>query len=124
MCIRDRSCSACSAHVEKDVRALAGVADVSVSLLTNSMTVTYDERALSSAGVIAAVEHAGYGASVASSGGARAQAAAPQLQDEVRGMKTRLIWSIVFTVPPVSYTHLGSASAAKGFPFPPRILRY
>ena len=108
------SCSACSAHVEKDVRALAGVEDVSVSLLTNSMTVTYDERALSPDGVIAAVEHAGYGASVASPGGARAQTAAMQPQDEVRGMKTRLIWSIVFTVP-LFYLSMGHMM---GWPLP------
>ena len=34
------TCSACSAHVEKAARRVEGVEDVTVSLLTNSMTVT------------------------------------------------------------------------------------
>ena len=31
------TCAACSSHVEKAVRGVAGVTDVTVSLLTNSM---------------------------------------------------------------------------------------
>ena len=38
-------CAACSAHVEKAVRAVEGVSDVQVNLLTNSMIVSYDEPA-------------------------------------------------------------------------------
>ena len=37
--ISGMSCSACSAHVEKSVKKVEGVTGVSVSLLTNSMTV-------------------------------------------------------------------------------------
>ena len=54
------SCAACSSRVEKAVRAVDGVESVSVSLLTNSMIV---EGTADSGAVIAAVEHAGYGAS-------------------------------------------------------------
>ena len=55
------SCAACSARVEKAVSKVPGVTACSVSLLTNSMGVegTAGEQA-----VIAAVEAAGYGASV------------------------------------------------------------
>lgn len=55
------SCAACQAHVEKAVRALPGVEEVAVSLLTNSLSVsgTATDRA-----VIDAVEKAGYGAAV------------------------------------------------------------
>lgn len=55
------SCAACQARVEKAVRAVEGVEACSVSLLTNSMGVegNADESA-----VLAAVEKAGYGASV------------------------------------------------------------
>ena len=38
--VEGMSCAACVAHVEKAVRSVEGVEDVSVSLLTNSMTVT------------------------------------------------------------------------------------
>ena len=46
------TCASCSAHVEKAVRKLSGVNDVTVSLLANSMTVEYDENALGPAEVI------------------------------------------------------------------------
>ena len=58
------SCAACSAHVEKSVRGVGGVKNVSVSLLTNSMTVDFKAPATEAA-IIAAVERGGYGASVA-----------------------------------------------------------
>ena len=55
------SCAACQARVEKAVSAVPGVESCAVSLLTNSMGV---EGAAAEAAVIAAVEAAGYGASV------------------------------------------------------------
>lgn len=55
------SCAACSARVEKAVSAVDGVTACSVNLLTNSMGV---EGSAEIGTVIAAVEAAGYGASV------------------------------------------------------------
>lgn len=55
------SCAACSARVEKAVNAVEGVDSCSVNLLTNSMVVTGSATAER---IIAAVEQAGYGASV------------------------------------------------------------
>ena len=55
------SCAACSARVEKAVSAVKGVSSCSVSLLTNSMGV---EGTASAQDIIAAVEAAGYGASL------------------------------------------------------------
>lgn len=55
------SCAACSARVEKAVSAVDGVTACSVNLLTNSMGV---EGSADAGTVIAAVEAAGYGASV------------------------------------------------------------
>lgn len=55
------SCAACSARVEKAVGALSGVEQCSVNLLTASMSVQGDADA---ADIIAAVEAAGYGASL------------------------------------------------------------
>ena len=60
--ITGMSCSACSAHVEKTVGGLDGVASVSVSLLQNSMTVEYDETKLSSEAIAQAVRGGGYDA--------------------------------------------------------------
>ena len=59
------TCAACSAHVEKAVSALEGVEEVSVSLLTNSMMVSWDEERESADSICRAVSDAGYGASPA-----------------------------------------------------------
>ena len=56
------SCAACSARVEKAVKVVEGVSNVSVSLLTNSMIV---EGSATDEQIISAVINAGYGASVA-----------------------------------------------------------
>ena len=56
------SCAACAARVDKAVRAVDGVTDCSVNLLTNSMTV---EGTASPEAIGAAVKKAGYGAAPA-----------------------------------------------------------
>ena len=53
------TCAACSAHVEKAVRNVAGVQEVSVSLLTNSMQVDFAAPATEQE-ICAAVAAAGY----------------------------------------------------------------
>ncbi len=55
------SCAACQAHVEKAVKSVEGVESCSVSLLTNSMSVT---GTAASDKIVKAVEEAGYGASL------------------------------------------------------------
>lgn len=57
--VRGMGCSACSARVEKAVSELDGVDKVSVSLLTNSMTVVGN---VNPEAVIKAVTDAGYAA--------------------------------------------------------------
>ena len=56
------TCSACSSRVERCVRKLPGVKDVSVNLLKNSMSVSYDESSLNTKGIVGAVESSDYGA--------------------------------------------------------------
>ncbi len=63
------TCSACSSHVEKSVRKLDGITEVTVNLLTNSMQVIYEEETCSEEKIVAAVEKAGYGASLMSGTG-------------------------------------------------------
>lgn len=87
------SCAACSSRVEKAVSKVNGVKSVSVSLLTNSMGV---EGSASDESIIAAVEKAGYGASVA--GGKKKQSAEnEQLKDkDTPVLMHRLIASVGF----------------------------
>ena len=70
------SCAACQARVEKAVRGVPGVESCAVSLLTNSMGV---EGEAAESAVIAAVEAAGYGASVK---GAKAASSAANADEE------------------------------------------
>lgn len=95
------TCSACSAHVEKAVNKVDGVTAVTVSLLTNSMRVTYDETKTSAQAIIKAVMAAGYGASVANEkqAGKRAEPKEDVLAKELSGMKRRLLLSFVFLLP-------------------------
>lgn len=87
------SCAACSSRVEKAVSKVEGVQSCSVSLLTNSMGV---EGSASEESIIAAVEKAGYGASVA--GGEKKQSAEnEQLKDkDTPVLMHRLIASVGF----------------------------
>ncbi len=103
------SCAACSARVEKAVNGLPGVESCSVSLLTNSMGV---EGSASASEVIAAVEAAGYGASVKtretkSQGAAKAASEEEFLKDhETPVLKRRLIASLIFLIP-LMYLSMG-----------------
>ena len=88
------SCAACSARVEKAVNALPGVSECSVSLLTNSMGVS---GTASESDIIAAVENAGYGASVKSAAAKSAAVEEDALADkETPVLKRRLIASLGF----------------------------
>lgn len=88
------SCAACSARVEKAVRAVPGVESCSVSLLTNSMGVI---GTAAPEQIIAAVEKAGYGAGLKQKGGAAPQPTADPLKDtQTPKLLRRLISSVVF----------------------------
>lgn len=95
------SCAACSSRVEKAVSKVPGVSSCSVSLLTNSMGV---EGNASPQSIIAAVEAAGYGASLKGAAGAsnavsNHAAEEDALKDrETPVLKRRLITSIGFLV--------------------------
>ncbi len=109
------TCSACSAHVDKTVRKVPGVQDVNVNLLGGSMTVEGDDSVTPEA-VIAAVEKAGYGASLpAAPGQSAAPVPAPStMEDELKSMKARLIASFVFLIP-LFYLSMGHMM---GWPIP------
>ena len=94
------SCSACSSRVTKAVAALAGVQDVAVNLLKNSMVVSFDDSVLSVADIEAAVVDAGYGASRKGSGDKpEAQNKNAPAEAELAEMKWRLAVSWAFMVP-------------------------
>ena len=120
------SCSACSSRVEKAVSKLEGIEKASVNLLTNSMQVDYDETILTGQAIIDAVVDAGYGASLAG-GQAGTKGASPQVspantaEQEVRQMKRRLLWSIVFLIPTVYIAMHHMLASHLGIPVPSAI---
>lgn len=102
------SCAACSAHVEKAVRAVSGIQEVQVNLLAGSMTATYNEQQTDAVAIIKAVEDAGYGASVRGDTTVQTKAAiADKGQDEVRAMRRRIQISFIFLVL-LMYLSMGS----------------
>ena len=100
-------CSACSSHVEKSVRSLAGMQEVTVNLLTNSMQVVYDESKCDSERIISAVEKGGYGASLFTERSEEGRISGKNVngrealkgKKENKQMRSRLIISILFMIP-------------------------
>ena len=96
--ITGMTCSACSARIEKSVGKLPGIKEVSVNLLKNSMVASYDESVLDTAGIVQAVEKAGYGAFPKTPAQTKSHTAAPAAkpeastaQAEYKQMKQRLL---------------------------------
>ena len=97
------TCAACQARVEKVVSKVPGVTSVSVSLLTNSMGV---EGTALSTDIVAAVEKAGYHASVKGAEKESSQGAEALADTETPKLLKRLIISLIFLMP-LMYLSMG-----------------
>ena len=102
--------AACSTRVQKAVRGVEGVTEVSVNLLTKSVRV---EGTADSSAIIKAVKQAGYGAEKKvrgvqnlQVGGASAASTDALADKETPKMKRRLIASLCFLVP-LMYLSMG-----------------
>lgn len=81
------TCSACSAFIDKTINNLDGVLTCSVSLVTNTMIVEYDENICSNNIIIDKVKEIGYGASIEK-----------DVNKPVNKSKIKLILSAIFLV--------------------------
>jgi len=111
------TCSSCVAHVEKSVSKLDGVKSVNVNLLTNSMTVSFEELNLSTLSIEKSVEDAGYQAHAHETASSTAVSSLPKVdfvQQEQAEMKMRWWVSLVFLVP-LLYISMGHML---GLPYP------
>ncbi len=99
--IKGMTCSSCSAHVEKAVKKLEGIQKVNVNLLSNNMTVEYNEKVLNDEKIINAVTNEGYGASLCETEKeeTRKVQEIEEGKDEIKSMKKRLIISVCFLIP-------------------------
>lgn len=104
------TCAACQSRVDRTVRKLDGINDVSVNLLTGSMEVIYDENVLSADAIADSVTAAGYGAKPVdrkSKGKSDVNELRQKSRQQVRNLKLRLIWSIIFLAP-MMYISMGA----------------
>ena len=152
--ISGMTCSACSAHVEKAVSKLPGMEKASVNLLTETMEVSYQENQLTTQEIVTAVEKAGYGATLLTSGAsgrngvsagagasertvavaservgnANASNGRDQLQKaadkETRSMKWRLGISVGFLIPLMYVAMYHMIYSGLGIPMPSFVHRY
>lgn len=103
------TCSACSATVERNVKKLEGVKEVTVNLLSNSMVVSYDEDKLNHQTIIDTVVKAGYQAALEQKNNQKKTSATPAVspvEQDIKNMKFRLILSFVFLIP-LMYISMG-----------------
>ena len=134
--IEGMTCAACSARVGKAAGAVEGVAEANVNLLKNTMELVFDGRPQTVAAVVAAVEHAGYGAhprTAGTSAAASAQGAGEKStslpatagEDDLRSRaaadlaarRRQLAVSLLFSVP-LFYVAMGPML---GWPQPPML---
>ena len=142
------SCTSCSSCVEGAVRKLNGIKEVSVSLLTNSMIVEFDEAILSSEAIVEAVVKSGFGASLAeepkplqqtepevsseseNNNVQKPESAHQKFTDiaavELAAMKKRLIMSFLWLIPHIVIMlgHMGFIPSISFFEGPQNSFRY
>ncbi len=107
------TCSACVAHVEKDVKKVKGVKKVNVSLINNSMTVDFEDH-VTPQDIVSAVEKGGYGAKLA--GEVKIDSKESTASLHIKSMKSRLIVSLIFFIP-LLYISMGDMLGAPQLAF-------
>lgn len=96
--VKGMTCSACVTHVEKSVSKLTGIKLVQVNLLTNSMTVSYDEKTLDNNEIELSVKNAGYEAHTKSTKDDKISNSS-LVNNEMKQMMFRWWISLAFLVP-------------------------
>lgn len=92
--VNGMTCAACQAHVDKAVRKVEGVSEVSVSLLTNSMDVEFDDEKRIDE-INTAVKNAGYSSFLEN----ESEKKDTFSNDELKKLIKRLIISFIFLIP-------------------------
>ncbi|MCV2894473.1 heavy metal translocating P-type ATPase [Lentibacter sp. XHP0401] len=93
--VEGMSCASCVGRVEAAVRGLEGVTEANVSFAAGELRVTYLERVVSEADIIAAVKSAGYAAVQKGTG----PSAAERRAEEVHGLKRSFLIALALALP-------------------------
>ena len=112
--IQGMSCAACSSRVEKSVSKLDGIKVCNVNLLTNHMSVEYDENILNDQMIIDCVVNAGYGATLPN----KEIKIEKKKEDPSLELKKRFQTSLIFMLP-LFYVSMGHMM---GLPLPSILL--
>ncbi len=108
--ITGMTCSACSARVEKTAKAVAGVQNAEVNLLTGTMVAEYDPTQTNFDTIVNAIEAVGFGATEYVFENTIQQ----QAKAEIKAMRRRFIWSLIFLLPLMAL----SMQHMLGYPLP------
>ncbi|MBQ9900154.1 MAG: heavy metal translocating P-type ATPase [Acholeplasmatales bacterium] len=92
--VNGMTCAACQAHVDKAVRKVEGVSEVSVSLLTNTMDVEFDSDERIDE-INTAVKNAGYSSFLEN----ESEKKDTFSNDELKKLIKRLVTSFIFLIP-------------------------
>ena len=92
--VNGMTCAACQAHVDKAVRKVDGVSEVSVSLLTNTMDVEFDDEKRIDE-INTAVKNAGYSSILEN----ETEKKDDFSNDELKELIKRLVISFIFLIP-------------------------
>ena len=86
------SCVNCVKAVEKSLNKTEGISNSIINLTTEKASIEFDDKAVSPSQIISVIENAGYGASTICEEN-------DQIKDESGSLKTRLIVSIILSIP-------------------------
>ena len=106
------TCAACQANVEKTIKKLDGVESVSVNLLNENMSVSYNESIATDENIINAVISIGYGASLKHTNEEKStvrsnwETKQSNEQTKQKSMRTRLFSSVILLIP-LMYVAMG-----------------
>lgn len=97
--ITGMTCSSCVSHVEKAVNKIDGIKKINVNLLSNIMTVEFDENQTNNEAIVKAVIDAGYGINIIKNKkDSEIKKESIKTNEEIKSMKKRLIISICFLI--------------------------
>ncbi len=96
LAIQGMSCASCVGRVERVLQALPGVTQANVNLATERATI---QGTTPTADLIAAIEKAGFGASLAPETNAQAEALTAAKEQETKTLQKHLWIALIFTLP-------------------------
>jgi P-type Cu+ transporter len=91
------TCANCAANIERSIKKLDGIENVSVNLATERADVAFDDARVAMNDIIARIQHAGYGAVVPDDDAPDAESVARDA--EVRGQRRKFYVGLAFTLP-------------------------